>query len=124
MKKYLGSTALVSCVIASPVWADPTFMVGLTMSFGGSQGTNVGISGRVLSDNKRDSAVGMAGVTYYPQTGTWGIDAGLGYNFDNTTVGVTYDFMNQNVAISGGWADLADLDDIADSDGVAPGSTD
>jgi hypothetical protein len=107
MKKYLATTAIAGCLLAVPAYADPTFMLGVTTSFGGSVPGQVGISARILSDNSNDSFTGVAGVTYFPTSNNWGLDAGIGYNFNkNTTAAMSYDFLNNGVQLSAGWADL------------------
>ena len=107
MKKFLSSTAIAGCLLAVPAMADPTFMLGVTTSFGGSASGQVGISARMLSDNSNNSYAGVAGVTYFPISSSWGLDAGIGYNFNkNTTAAVSYDFLNKGVQFSAGWADL------------------
>lgn len=106
MRKLYVTTALAGSLLASPVLADPSFMLGVSVNFGGSQSGQVGVTAKVLSDNVRDAFVGVAGVTYFPQSNAWGVDAGVGYNFDNSTVALSYDFLNQGLNLSAGWADL------------------
>ena len=112
MKKFLSTTAIVGCMVATPALADPTVMLGLSINFGGAQSNQVGITGKVLTDNKQDTVIGAAGVTYFPGTGAWGVDAGLGYNFDDTTATLTYDFVNQGAQLAAGWADLEAPEDM------------
>lgn len=106
MKYLLMSTALAGGLAAVPAFADPTIVLGLTFTFGGSQSGQLGISGRILSDNQRDEWVGAIGGTYYPGTQEFGFDAGIGYNWDNHPITLTYDFVNQGVQVGLGWADL------------------
>jgi hypothetical protein len=106
MKKYLMTTAIVGCLAAVPAAADPTVMFGLSWTFGGAQSGQLGISGRILSDNRADTFVVGAGVTYYLGSQEFGIDAGIGYNVGNTPIVLSYDFINENMLLSAGWADM------------------
>lgn len=107
MKKLLASTAIVSSLTAAPSFADPTVMIGLSWAFGGgSQQGVLGISGRILSDDERDTWVGAVGGTYYPGSGEFGFDVGIGYTFSNTPLTLSYDLMNNQVLFGLGWADL------------------
>lgn len=106
MKRLLMSTAIAGGLAAAPAFADPTLMLGLSFTFGGSQSGQLGISGRILSDNKRDQFVAAVGGTFYPGTQQFGFDAGIGYTWDNHPFTLTYDFANQGVQVGLGWADL------------------
>lgn len=112
MKKYMATTAILGSLLAVPAFADPTFMIGITTTFGGNQPGQVGVSARLLTENKKDSLTGVAGVTYFPQNNSWGLDAGLGYNFNkNITAAVSYDFLNRGFQLSAGWSDLEVVED-------------
>ena len=118
LKNYLVTTALATCLLTVPAFAEPTFMLGLTTTFGGDQGGQIGISARVLSERKNDEFTGVAGVTYFPTTDSWGLDAGIGYNFNkNTTAAISYDFLNNGVGLSAGWSNL----DVVEDDPAASG---
>ena len=109
MKKLLMSTAIVSSLTAVPAFADPTVMIGLSWAFGGGiQQGELGISGRILSDDKRDKWVGAVGGTYYPGSGEFGFDVGIGYTFSKTPMTLSYDFVNNQALLGLGWADLND----------------
>lgn len=110
MNKYLITTAIVGCLASTPVFAGPALMLGLSYTFGGQQSSQMGITGRILSDSSQNTFVGVAGVTYFPATDAWGLDAGVGYNFDNMSINLSYDFLNQGIQVSGGWADLDALE--------------
>jgi hypothetical protein len=111
VKKFLMSTAIVGSLAATPALADPTVMIGLSWAFGaGGQAGQLGISGRILSDDKRDEWVGSIGGTYYPGSGEFGVDVGFGYTFSNTPMTFSYDFVNSRAQIGLGWADLTDPD--------------
>jgi len=106
MKKYLMTTAIVGCLASAPAVADPTVMIGLSWSFGGAQSGQMGISGRILSDNRADNFVAGIGATYYFGSQEFGVDLGIGYNVGNTPIILSYDFINENVLLSAGWADM------------------
>ncbi len=100
MKKSL---ALISLLLAgtTPALADPGAFIGLTYNFGGS----VGVSLKVLSTNKQDRGALAAGISYFPVTGYYGIDAGAGYLFKNGAVTLGWDFLNSNPQIGVGYVD-------------------
>lgn len=109
MKKLLMSTAIVGSLTAAPAFADPTVMIGFSVAFGGGgQQGQLGISGRILSADKRDEWVGAIGGTYYPGSGKFGIDVGMGYTFSNTPMTFSYDLVNNHALLGLGWADLTD----------------
>ena len=87
--------------------ANPAAFVGLSYSFGGSSG--VGLTVKVLSDDKEDQAVAALGATYYPTAvNKFGIDLSAGYTFNNAAALVGWDFLQKSVQVSGGWADIED----------------
>ena len=106
MKKLLTTTAMVGCLSTAPAFADTTAMIGLSWTFGGSQAGQIGISGRILGSNKRDDWVGALGGTYFPGTKTFGVDIGIGYNWENKSFTLTRDLLNDNWQVGLGWADL------------------
>lgn len=116
MKRLMMTTALAGSIATAPAYADPTVMIGLSFTFGGSQSGQLGISGRILSDNERDAWVASLGATYYPGSQEFGLDAGIGYNWENLPITLTYDFLNQGVQLGLGWADLEE-DESDESDG-------
>lgn len=105
MKSLAGSTALVTILLTSPVLADPAVMVGLSVNFGGGEKPAMGLTGKILSSDQPEEVVGAAGATYFFD-GYWGLDAGIGYTFDNSAVTLTYDFLNSRPQLSVGWADI------------------
>jgi hypothetical protein len=103
------TTALVGSLTTLPVHADPTFTIGLSWAFGGgAQKGELGLSARVLSDNKRNKWVAAIGGTYYPKSNKFGVDLGVGYNFRNTPITMSYDFINDQAVLGLGWANLTD----------------
>lgn len=105
MKSLVGSTALVTVLLSCPTYADPTVMLGVSINFGGGEKPAMGLTAKVLSSDRPDEVVGAAGATYFFD-GYWGLDAGVGYTFDNSAVTLTYDFLNSRPQFSAGWADI------------------
>jgi hypothetical protein len=87
------ATALAAAVGAVPAAADPTLMIGGTVTFGAMQQPNFGISARVLENNRRDESTLGAGVTYYLATNEIGLDVFAGYLFDHGAFGFGYDLV-------------------------------
>lgn len=108
MKKLLVSTAMVGSLASVPAFADPTVMLGLSWTFGGSQSGQLGVSARILSDDRRDEFVAAIGGTYYPGANAFGLDVGVGYNWDNHPFTLTYDVLNEGWSVAMGWADLGE----------------
>jgi hypothetical protein len=107
MKNLLMTTALASVMMASVALAEGTLMLGLSMNFGAGKDTSLGVTAKVLSDNKRNSLVGAAGVSYFFENGGYfGADAGLGYTFSRGAAVLSYDFLNKRPQLSAGWADI------------------
>ena len=113
MNNLLTSTAIVGVLAAAPAFADPTAMLGLSWSFGGTQSGQLGISARILSSDRRDEFVAAIGGTYYPGSETFGLDVGVGYNWEKQTFTFTYDVLNQGWGAALGWADLGEPEDIS-----------
>jgi hypothetical protein len=109
MSKYLLTTAIVGCLASSPVLADPSLMLGMSFSFEKSSPSKWGITGQVLSDNRPNTWVAAAGATYYPKSNTWGFNVGGGYAFKRNAIILTYDFLNEDLHLSAGWANLEAL---------------
>jgi hypothetical protein len=105
MKSLASSTALLTLFLSCPAFADPTVMVGISLNFGGGEKPAWGVTGKILSSDRPDEVVGAAGTTYFFD-GYWGLDAGIGYTFDDGAVTLTYDFLNSRPQISAGWADI------------------
>ena len=83
--------------------ADVGVMVGVGWAFGGS---GPAITIKALSSDKQDEAVAAAGVSYYPLSqNKLGLDAGVGYNFDNAAAIISWDFLQGAAQLSGGWSD-------------------
>ena len=101
IKKSLIMVALAA--LSTQAQADVGFMVGFGWTFGGG---GPAITAKVLSSDKRDEAVAAAGVSYYPLSQKkFGVDAGVGYNFDNAAAIVSWDFLQSGAQLSGGWSD-------------------
>jgi hypothetical protein len=105
MKKLILAAALG--LGATGAHADAGFMVGVSYNFDGRAApSGLGFTAKVLTSDKEDKWVGAAGVTLLP----WaqrrvGVDVSAGYTFDNSTVLVGYDFLQQAPQVSAGWSD-------------------
>jgi hypothetical protein len=103
-----AAMALIIAGTAVPAQSgsSPTFMLGVSFSFGGQASPQPGVTLNVLSSNRRDRFVGAAGVTWYPmsQGNQIGLGAGLGYTFNHGAVVMGYDFLNQQPQVSVGYA--------------------
>lgn len=101
--------ALVAAALgtAGAVRAEPALMLGATLKFGGNSGkTSVGMTAKILSDNRKDRGVAALGLSWYPgQSQQFGIDVGLGYVFDGGALTAGYDFIDRAPALGLGWVD-------------------
>jgi hypothetical protein len=107
MKNLLASTALLLVMTCSAALAEGALMLGLSVNFGGGKDPSYGATAKLLSSNHRDEVVGAAGVSYFfDQGGYLGLDAGVGYTFDDAAAVLSYDFLNKRPQISVGWANI------------------
>ena len=92
-KRTLVAILLMSS--SSAALASPGIFAGLAYTFDQSSG-GLGLTLKVLSNNKEDNAVVGAGVTYYPMLNSnkFGVDAGVGYVFKDAAVTVGWDFLH------------------------------
>lgn len=105
MNRLLTTTAVISILAGTAVRSEPTMMLGLALNFGGGESASLGVTAKVLSDNKPDSFVGAAGLTYFLEDGGYfGADLGVGRTFKNSAATLGYDFINNRPQISAGWA--------------------
>ncbi len=95
----LGALAALS----TQAQADVGVMIGVGYAFGGS---GPAITIKALSSDKEDEAVAAAGISYYPLSqNKLGLDAGIGYNFNNAAAILSWDFLQGAAQLSGGWSD-------------------
>lgn len=73
-----------------PSQAGPGAFIGLTYNWGGG----LGLSFKVLSTNQENRPAFAGGVSYFPMSGLWGIDAGAGYVFRSGAATISWDFLN------------------------------
>ncbi|WP_424179049.1 hypothetical protein [Yoonia sp. TsM2_T14_4] len=108
MKNLKSTTALVSVLLTSQAMADPAVMFGLSFNFGGDAPVSTGVSLKLLSNDKAESVVGAAGVSYFFDNGGYfGLDAGVGYLFNaDIATTLTYDFINDRPQFSLGYAEV------------------
>ncbi len=120
MRKILVSTSIAALLGPSASIADPTYMLGIGLSFGGNQSPQFALTGKILSDDEEDEAVLALGLNYYPNSGEIGADLGVGYLFDNSAVVLGYDFLQKTPLLSLGFADTDDGASAAPATTVAP----
>lgn len=101
MHKSCLSAALAATLFASPVVAEPTLGLGLSLAFGSSPAPEMGIGLRVLSDNERDSDVVTGGVDYMIGANRWRGTVGIARLGSEAYVGVDLGF-----GLTGGGFDL------------------
>lgn len=104
MKHPLPLTvAALMALATTSVHADPTAFVGLSYNFE----DKIGITAKVLSNDKKDKVVAALGATFYLDSqNSFGMDASAGYTFDDAAVLLGYDFLLESPVISAGWADI------------------
>lgn len=104
MKKLFATTAILSLLATNAALADPAVMLGVSVNFGGGSAISPGITAKVLSSDEQDQAVAAAGVSFFPLAASrFGVDVSAGYNFNEGTALIGYDFLNQQIQVSGGW---------------------
>jgi hypothetical protein len=95
-----ASTALLAIMLATPAYSEPVLGLGIPFSWGGGAPGQVGISARLLSDNRAERLIASGGVTYFFGGGI-GADLGVGYNFQGgISTGLGYDFLNNRPLFS------------------------
>lgn len=89
-------------------FATPSIMLGVTFNFGGpSNGQNIGISAKILSNNWQDYQAAALGFTYFPsaEANKIGIDASLAYKTTAAVGTVGWDIVNARPQVSFGYLD-------------------
>lgn len=100
--KWLCSTALVPCSLSAH--GETGVFVGLTYAFESKSGLGVTVLG--TSTRRENSAMAVAGVTFYPLAAEsrFGIPVGLGYQGKDTAATLTYDLLQRGFGVSAGYA--------------------
>jgi hypothetical protein len=100
IKKSIILGALVA--ISAPARADIGAMVGVGYTFGDA---GPALTVKALSNDKKDEAVGALGLSYYPiSQNKLGVDVGIGYQFNNSAVILSWDLLQKSPQVSAGWA--------------------
>ncbi len=89
-------------------------MFGLTYGLGGPIALkNLGFTLKVVSSNEEEKWIGAIGANWYPWSDktAFGIDLGAGYNFENGSLTIGYDFLTRKPVLSGGYTDTKDDND-------------
>jgi hypothetical protein len=101
MKKIvLAATVALTAMSAH---ADVGGFVGITYAFGSSSG--FGFTLQATSSRHEDRGVAAVGVSYYPSAGKFGIPVGVGYQGKHAAGILSYDFLLNAPAVSGGYVD-------------------
>jgi hypothetical protein len=93
VKHILALAAGAFASVAAPAHADVNLMLGGTLTFGANRGTELGVSLRLLENNRAHESTLGAGVTYYPQSNNVGVDVFAGYLMDHSVFGFGYDLV-------------------------------
>ena len=82
---------------------------GISYIFGTSPG-DFGVTVKILSDDDENTAVLGGGVSYYPlsEARKFGVDADVGYLFQNSAVTVGWDFLQKKPQLGVGYIDTDD----------------
>jgi hypothetical protein len=103
--KSLAFIAGAALFTTSALAGSPTVMLGIAFDFGANPKENIGITGKVISNDQPGRFVVGAGGTYFPfAREQFGADISGGYLTDHAAVTAGYDFMRWTPQISAGWA--------------------
>lgn len=98
---------LLLCLLPLTSYADPAAFVGVTYAFGNGGSSGIGLTAKVLSDDKDENGVAALGASYYPFSAQpFGLDVSAGYAFDDAAVLLGWDFLQDSIVLSAGWADI------------------
>lgn len=99
MKKIILATTFA--LAAMSAHADVGGFVGITYAFGSSAG--FGFTLQATSTRHEDRGVAAVGVSYYPSSARFGIPVGVGYQGKHAGGIISYDFLLNAPALSGGY---------------------
>jgi hypothetical protein len=108
-RTFFASMMLSTSLFASTsVMADAGVFVGVVYEFGPKP--DIGLSLKVVSDDKTDKAVGALGVSYFPSsTHKLGADISVGYTLDDvlddSVITVGYDIFKKKPQVGIGYMD-------------------
>jgi hypothetical protein len=107
MKKLIAAAFVISAACNAHA-SDIGGFIGITYVFGANAGA--GITLQATSTRREDRAIAAAGVSLYPfgPSPKFGIPVGVGYQGNNAAGIVSYDFLMQGFAISGGYVNTRD----------------
>lgn len=91
MNRIISTAAAFVLAFGAPASADPSFGVGLSVSFGSGE-TDYGIGVRVFSDDKPEEFVASAGIDYMFRSRQVRPTIGAAYLWDNTYIGLDLGF--------------------------------
>ena len=130
LKRYrnLRGIAVAGALLtAGLAYGGPQAMFGLSYTWGGSVGAgNVGLSVKVISDNKKDKVIAAAGATYYPWAPVkkFGADLSGGYLFDSFALTGGWDFLQSDWIVSAGYVNTIEENEPAATPPASGGGND
>ncbi|NOX08525.1 MAG: hypothetical protein GXP22_03395 [Gammaproteobacteria bacterium] len=105
-KNILPGSVIALSLMGAFNQAQAGVFVGVTFNFDAKGVEGLGFTTKVTSTNKRDRFAASAGATYFPfkQDNQFGLDAGVGYQGNNSAGIVSWDFLQKGVSVSAGYA--------------------
>lgn len=102
-----GMMAAALLTAATTAGAGPAAMFGISYTI---QSGDVGLTAKVISDNRKNRVVGAAGLSYYPWSPVkkFGIDVSGGYLFDGVAVTAGWDFLKSDYHVAAGYVNVSD----------------
>lgn len=89
--------------VSSNAFSGATYMAGVSYTFSGEFGVTL----KALTDDRKSKVVGSLGATYYPFAAkSYGFDLGAGYTYDDAAATISWDFVQQSIQFSAGYADI------------------
>jgi hypothetical protein len=102
------SSTLLFLAGLTPALADPTMMLGGTVTFGANTSPSFGVTVRLLENNRVNESTLGAGLSYYLGSGQIGVDVFAGFLFEKGVFGFGYDLVQGKVIASLGVVDTQD----------------
>jgi len=109
MVKRLLVLGIFTFGLVTQAQAGASGFFGISYVLGTSLG-DFGVTAKVLSDDDENTGVLGAGVSYYPfsEANKFGVDASVGYLFQNSAVTLGWDFLRMKPQLGIGYIDTED----------------
>jgi hypothetical protein len=100
-----STSAMSATTTPAPATFDdkPSFFVGATYAFGGSNG--LGFTLMITNTRRENRGFGAIGLSYHPTTGNMGLPVGIGYQGNNAAIMGGYDLLLKQPVLGGGYSD-------------------